>query len=883
MRSANWHTSPISYDTVRRLSQALETSEITASILARRGYGDPDKARLFLDSQGALHDPFLFPQMQAVCDRLRLAISRGERICVHGDYDVDGITSTALLVNVLQSMGANVAFHLPNRFTEGYGIALPTVEKIAGEGTTLLIAVDCGIGAREQLSRAGELGMESIVIDHHRPLEENLPSALIISPLICDYPFKELAGVGLAFKVAQALVAESEPASDFSFISPEIRHHLDLVALGTIADVVPLVDENRTLVKLGLIQLARTEKPGLKELMRIGQIDQSRVNTGLVAFRMAPRINAAGRLEDPTPALELMLTEDLQRAEELAGQLDASNRERQRIENQMLAEARKMISEWPEEQQLHHGYVLSSPGWHEGVIGIVASRLVETYHRPVIMIAENESQGLGKGSGRSVPGFDLHGALVELGDLLKAFGGHRAACGLTVDINSVEEFRKQFADYADLRLTDDELMPSRYVDALVCGRELTLELAQELARLEPFGLGNPAVELLLPGAHIMNGRVTRDGQHLQCQVEAGGARSKAIGFGQAYLQEKLKNVPDWDVACLLERNEFNGSVSPQLQLREIFPRESQTAIASGMCESHCDSDCPDRVTGDEFWGLLSGNLEITDAWLPSAATARGARSASATDLSKRLIDRRNFGGINAQITRLIAGGESVLVLTADVARRRRLLSDDLKLSQTPGHQVLLASSRCGRLILEKRLSRVRQDGPGLMLADFATVTALPGLAENFDHLVFVDPPLNAEALDFLVSTAPDAFVHLFYCSDEVQFTHKVLEHEYDLRSPLTRVYRHLEAGKTYPLNETTERLLLAGGKHLRQPLLVARCLKILEELSLISFMNGKEGPMLTLLEAERTELDRSATYAAIQCFYKECLQFLSKSLNAKVI
>jgi single-stranded-DNA-specific exonuclease len=614
VRSTGWYTSPLPYDIVRRLSQALEVSEVTASVLARRGYSDPGEAAKFLDSAGELHDPFLFPQMQAVCDRLRRAISQDEKICIHGDYDVDGITSTALLVDILRGLGANVVYHLPNRFTEGYGIATTAVEKIASDGAQLLVAVDCGIGAREQLSRAAELGLEAIVIDHHRPVEENLPPALIISPLLCDYPFKELAGVGLAFKVAQALLGEASSGNGSADLHPDLKRHLDLVALGTIADVVPLVDENRALVKRGLIQLSRTDKPGLTALMSAGQVEPGKINAGLVAFRMAPRINAAGRLEDPRPALELLLAEDEKNAAELAGRLDGYNRERQRIENQMLAEARQMIGEWSEERQGQRGYVLSSPGWHEGVIGIVASRLTEIYCRPVIMIAENEEQGRGKGSGRSVRDFDLHESLLKLSGMLMSFGGHRAACGLTLDTASIEEFQRQFAEYADARLADEELKPRRYVDALACGRELTLDLAQELARLEPFGLGNPSVELLVTDARIQGVRVTRDGQHLQCLVEAGGVRSKAIGFGQAYLQESLKAAPDWDVACHLERNEFNGSVSPQLQLRQIFSRNDKSQAEAGLCHARCDHDCPDRVTGAKFWDLLDNNLDVPAAW-----------------------------------------------------------------------------------------------------------------------------------------------------------------------------------------------------------------------------------------------------------------------------
>lgn len=883
MRSTGWHTSPLPYDTVRRLSQALGTSEVTASVIARRGYVDAESALKFLDSDGELHDPFLFPQMQAVCDRLIAAISEGEEICIHGDYDVDGITSTALLLSIIQDLGGKVTAHLPNRFTEGYGIATHAIDKIAEQGARLLVTVDCGIGAMTQISRANELGLDVIVIDHHRPPEGELPEALIISPLICDYPFKDLAGVGLAFKVAQALLGKARSEDFPGDIHPELQQHLDLVALGTIADVVPLVDENRTLVKRGLVQLSRTGKPGLKALMNAGQVEPGRINAGLVAFRMAPRINAAGRLEDPGPSLDLLMAGDVEEANELAARLDGFNRERQRIENQMLAEARKMIGEWSEERQSQRGYVLSSPKWHEGVIGIVASRLVELYSRPVIMIAEDESSALGKGSGRSIGDFDLHNSLVELGSLLKAFGGHRAACGLAIESSMIEDFRQQFADFADNCLSGMELERSRYVDAVVCGRELTLELAQELSRLEPFGLGNPSVELLVTGARIQDDRVTRDGQHLQCLVETGGTRAKAIGFGQAFLQDAIRSTPDWDVAFQLERNEFKGSVSPQLQLRELFPRVKSPEPINGLCSTGCDFDCPERVRGEIFWNLLTENLNIPDSWQPGTGATAIDTIPAVPALNGRLIDRRGYGSISDQVAKLLSGGENVLLLVADVARRRRLASHELPLSGSPVEQVLLASTRCAKPILETRLKQIETGGQTVLIADFPTVTATPELLRTFEHLVFIDPPWNQTFLDSVATAAPAAYIHLFYCNDEVQFSSKVLEHEYDLRSSLTRVYKQLEAGKTYLLDESVERLLLAGGKHLRQPVMVARCLKILEELELISIEDKAGQPIMTVLDARHKDLDQSPTYRGLQSFYKESLKFLSKSPDVKGI
>jgi len=892
MASSPWHTSPLPYDTVRKLSRALGLSEITAAVLARRGYAEPEAASRFLAEGGTLHDPFLFPGMAGACRRLHQAFDKGEKICIHGDYDVDGITSTALLARVFRELGGEVSCHIPNRFRDGYGVTADAVRKIAGDGATLLVTVDCGISSRDELEEAGELGLDTIVVDHHRPLEGTVPPGLIISPLLCDYPFKELAGVGLAFKLAQALTAwpdgrgEDDAREDSGGMHPLLQRQLDLVALGTIADVVPLLDENRILVKRGLVQMARTRTPGIKALMRAGQVEPSRLNAGLVAFRMAPRINAAGRLGDAGKALALMLADTDDEANGLADSLNTLNRQRQSMENQILAEALDMVRHWPEEEQQWRGYVLSSPGWHEGVIGIVASRLVERFHRPVIMIAEDgegDGRAMGKGSGRSIPAFDLHAALGSLDELLAGYGGHRAACGLTIDLQRLDEFRRAFASLAETTLDDEDMRPSRYVDALVLGRELTLDLADELSNLEPFGMGNPSVELLVSGARIEDGRRTRDGQHLQCRVDAGGASAKAIGFGQAHLLEKLEPGNNWDVVFRLERNEFNGSVSPQMSLRAVFPGNSEgngeEVSNPGGCRGCCTPLCPDRVQGEGFRSMLAHGAPLPAAWLdPDGEWRRDIGKGVIDGLKERTVDRRGYGAVPQQIARLAATGERVLLLVADVARRRDLLFSQLSLPGSANIGRLPAGVRCGRDIITDRLG-VLSDGTGakaVMMADFSTAAATRGLTGAFDHLVFVDPPVSPAVMASLAASAPEAWIHLIYCSDEVQFTQRVLGHEYDLREPVAGVYRRLKPERALPLDKTAERLLLAGGKYLRNPEMVVRCLTVLRELGLVSLEDSGEEPILTMPEVEKTELERSPTFVQHQRFHETCQKHLNR-------
>src|SRR5512132_2410359 len=358
----DWSVKPCSHDAAGALAQALGLSETTARVLVRRGYDDPDEARAFLEGALPGHDPFLLGDMAAGVDAIKGAIAAGKRICVHGDYDADGICATALAVLILRELGADVVWHLPSRFEEGYGVQRETLARLADEGCGLVLTVDCGVTAVDEIAEARARGLEVVVTDHHRP-GETLPDCPVVATRPSDYPFPELCGTGVVYKLAQALGAEG------------IDRHLDLVALATVADVVPLEDENRGLVTAGLKLLARTQKPGLRALMTSARVDPALVDAGSVSFRLAPRINAAGRLGHPRAALELLLTDDTNKAERLAAELERLNRDRQAVEERILREALAQVEEWPEGKQRRRGYVVAGEDWHRGVIGIVASRL----------------------------------------------------------------------------------------------------------------------------------------------------------------------------------------------------------------------------------------------------------------------------------------------------------------------------------------------------------------------------------------------------------------------------------------------------------------------------------------------------------------------------
>ncbi|MGZ8688671.1 MAG: single-stranded-DNA-specific exonuclease RecJ [Gaiellaceae bacterium] len=557
--AASWTITPVEYADVAALARELGVSEVTAGILVRRGYADVDEARAFLEPERPGHDPLLLGDMEAAVARLRRAVAAGERICVHGDYDVDGICATTLAVLTLRELGADVTWHLPSRFEEGYGVSSSTVARLAEDGIDLLLTVDCGITAVAEVAEATRLGVDVIVTDHHRP-GEMLPDCPVVATRPSAYPFPELCGTGVVHKLAQALLGPDHPA---------VTRHLDLVALATIADVVPLVDENRSLAAAGLRALARTQKPGLRALMQSARVDPAIIDATAVGFRLAPRVNAAGRLGRPDVALHLILTEDGREADLLAAELETLNRDRQAVEDRILREAVAVVEGWPESKRGRRGYVVWGEDWHQGVIGIVASRLVERYSRPVVLVAGSGEEW--KGSGRSVPAFDLHAALGSCVEHLERFGGHRAAAGLSIRPERLEPFAEAFAAQADAELAGVDLAPVTRIDAVVPAAALTLDLARELDLLAPFGLGNPDVTLLVASCEAVDPTTVGEGKHLRFRVRQHGRDAgSAIAFGFGAQLEQLRDVGRYDVAFRLKQNRWNGTVSPQLVVRRLF-------------------------------------------------------------------------------------------------------------------------------------------------------------------------------------------------------------------------------------------------------------------------------------------------------------------------
>lgn len=540
-------------EAVARLAAELGVSPLLAGVLWRRGFQDPQAARAFLwGGLETLADPALLPDVFLALARIRQAIENQEKILVYGDYDVDGVTGTALLLLVLRQLGALVDYYLPRRLEEGYGLNGPAVEEAARAGVRLIITVDCGITSIAEVELAARQGLDVIITDHHEPGTILPPALAVINPKRPDarYPFRELAGVGVAFQLARALVLEMTGAE----IGPAL---LDLVALGTVADVVPLTGENRVLVREGLKYLAQGCRPGVRALLEVTGLIGRVITAGQVGFLLAPRLNAGGRLGSAARGVELLLAEDDEKARRLAQELDAENKKRQQVEEEILQEALTLVAaevnleeEW--------GLVLASPNWHPGVIGIVASRLVERFYRPVFLISLQE--GLGKGSGRSIPGFPLHEAMAELAPLLVKFGGHEQAGGLSIDPANIDAFRQGFNRLCRERLRPEDLIPALKVEGVLTLGEVNLGLVAQLELLAPYGPGNPVPNFLLPEVRILESRaVGAEGQHLRLKLQdQKGQKVWTMAFGQGNAVGLLRPGQTLDVAIQLERRLWNG-------------------------------------------------------------------------------------------------------------------------------------------------------------------------------------------------------------------------------------------------------------------------------------------------------------------------------------
>jgi single-stranded-DNA-specific exonuclease len=725
---------------VAALERSLGVGRICAEVLVRRGYAEPSAAAHFLAADE--HPPLdAFEGLADAAEVLLRHARAGSRIVVHGDYDCDGVCATATLVRALRQVGAQADWFLPHRVEDGYGLNERTVRRLAAEGAGLVVTVDCGITSVDEAALATELGLELVVTDHHRPRADGvLPAVPIVHPGDGRYPYPQLCGAAVAWRLSGALLqaAGLDPR--------DADVDLDIVALATVADVVPLTGENRWIVRQGLRAIADSRRPGLRALLDVSQTSPSDIDATAVAFRLAPRVNAAGRIGRADVGVELFLTGDETEARRLADRLDRANLDRREVERRILQEAEAQATAQGEQP----AYVLAGEDWHPGVVGIVASRIVERFGRPAVLLGRNGDELTG--SARSVPGFDLLAGLDACAEHLLRHGGHRAAAGLALQPDRLPAFTAALRAYAAEHLDEDALQPVEVVDAVVGGAQLGMALADELAALGPFGEGNPEPVLLVPSGRAESVRpLGAAGAHIAFTLASGAARVAAVAFGRdrvpgltegaAYAGSPLAGT------YVLERHSFRGNVTPRLRVRELAhpaPGEIDRLDGEAADVALAVLDAPDGLPGVLDHGL-------------------------AADWRARFLDRSESGAA-AAVAALVATGETVTVVVADAVRRHAPLA---------------------RIV------------GGFSLTDWWSVARTPRSLDGTAHLVALDPPSDPAHVAVLDVLA-DVQAWRAWGDPELRFTVDALAREHDLRSGATALYRRVRQHGPTPVAALAE-------------------------------------------------------------------------------
>lgn len=574
----SWQSPAADPDIVRGLARSLSISPLLSSLLVTRGMMEPQEALLFMDGGAEeRHDPFLLQGMAEAVPRIRRAIEENEHILIYGDYDADGVSSTALMIYLLRYLGASFDIYIPHRSNEGYGLHNHALDWAVQQGVSLIITVDTGISAYHQIAYANDLGIDVIVTDHHEP-PELLPEAYaLINPKLpgCPYPFKGLAGVGVAYKLAQAMLGEETP-----------EEWSEIAAIGTVADLMPLLGENREIVRSGLSSMRNSKFLGIRALLGVSGVTLSTVSAVNIAFGMAPRINASGRLDHAGRAVALLTTEQVEEAEQLAGELDLLNKERQLVVERIVEEAINKLEQEIQISKVPDIIVLAEQGWNVGVVGIVASKLLERYYRPVIILDIHPETGMCKGSARSIPGLDIYAALSSCAHFMDHFGGHPAAAGMSLHKDQLEAFAAALNEYASGVLTPEHFISVTSADAEVTISDLSLQAAIELERLAPFGMANPLPKFIIREATVKETRTMgQEGKHLKIVLQQGKSTIEAVAFGKGALAKLLPGGTKIDVLAELSVNEWNGSRKPQLMLQDLAVQEKQLFDLRGATDA----------------------------------------------------------------------------------------------------------------------------------------------------------------------------------------------------------------------------------------------------------------------------------------------------------
>ena len=779
------------------LASKLEIPVLIAQLLVNRGISDEQSAYNFLHPDfSQLNPPDKMIGVAESVQRIHQAIANHEKIVIYGDYDVDGITSTCLMFLCLKHLGADATYYIPRRFEEGYGLNNESLADLKQKGCDLLLTVDCGISSVKEIKFANESGIQVIITDHHEPSRTIPPAYAIINPKLknSEYPYNSLAGVGVAFKLAQALM------DDFGIEDgPFLMNNLDLVALGTIADIVPLTGENRVIAALGLEALNKSDRAGIKALCAVASTEQGKIDSGTVSFRLAPRINAAGRMDTALNAVRMLLADSYAEAFEIAQKLDNANKERQSLERVIVDKAKKQVEQLDVERE--KAFVLAGEKWHSGTIGIAASKIQEQFYKPTVLISIEGD--MGRGSARSIPEFDIHDAIEKCSDLLEKFGGHKAAAGFSIRKENIEKFRNDFLKIASDTISREDLQPKMDIDVKASLSDITMDFVQMLSLLEPYGLGNPepliAVnDLSLKGLPKVVGK---NSEHLQALVTNGNEIIRTIAFNMAKLERELSSKDvKIDLACRPYINSWNDTTSVQLKIEDVIIH-------------HHD-----------------GTEEVTVA------------SAEVADLAQiKIADFRNIPDKRLYLQKLVSKGDKILMYVRDdpaVNQLNKMISACI-----PQNKLGL----CYNITSEDEADRMK----AMLIEDElrAIVSSVPfeEPLEGLKHLVFCHPVPTKDLFVASCSPAIEAsdvvHIHLIFNSNDVELLTTSLNCQYPNRKLLANVYRKIKDLHSEKNNAPVPIEDLLAGLEFddHKEVVVSSCIDIFEELGFVKRqqMDGK--------------------------------------------
>jgi single-stranded-DNA-specific exonuclease len=774
--------------------------------------------------------------MQAAVEQALAAVDQGSKLTVYGDFDVDGVSATAILVNVVRELGGDCDWFIPDRISEGYGLSDEAIARIAARGTKLVITVDCGVTAVRQVALAKELGMGIIVTDHHRPGPE-LPDCTILHPRISDYPFEHLCGAAVAAKFASALRSARglDPLLD--------RRDLDLVAMATVADVMPLTGENRRLVREGVAVARHAERPGLRALMAQCRVEPSRLAAGDFGFRLGPRINAAGRMYRADAGVELFLADSAVRAAEISEELNRANSERRRVEAEVESSARAARRDL--EGSTPCSLVLAGEGWHSGVVGIVAAKMVREFGLPTVVISIDGE--FARGSGRSVPGLDLHAVLDECSGLLEGFGGHAAAAGLQIKPGRIDEFRSAFETAVVARLGSEPTALPVPIDAFTGGDEIGLDLAEDLERLEPCGKENPTPALLIPSAKIEDIREMGEGRHCRFTVVSGSARARGICFGRTGFG--VDEQTPVDLLAELSVNHWNGSVEPQLQVIRTFPSPAR-------------DESPLPVCGPGEWWTRFESVFSDPECLSVARKAAPGGVVDTFDCPPEVA-----------MAELLSSGEPVLVVTADARRRGASLGGAAGLDRFSGPGRGPARVIWSGSPVEEIDSFREAIAGGNGLCDYASLAVSDGSWRPGGTVLLFDPPADPDQREMAGALAGNVVRATDPAS--IEFAVSASADRHDLTAHLRALYRALRDQRA---DSGGLHQLLSGDPVLpHSPETAALLLRILVEAGAVQSEGSGDARRAGVVSSVKVELESSPVFRDQSKTHKEQIAFLRQS------